>query len=129
MSHPHPRYDRSSLHHPRARLQEKLRRWTLPPQKLKTLKRGLWEVNYAVDPDKYPMAWMHDCQCWYDEEMINFWPLLHLLMDGKGAMTQHLACRLLSMWHWSSITHPTSCLSSPNQHGNWVMVAIGPRGK
>ena len=36
-----------------------------------------------ADPDKYPMSWMHDCQHWYDDEMIEFWPLLHLLMKGK----------------------------------------------
>ena len=55
------------------------------------------------------MAWMHNRQCCYDDEMINFWPLLLLLMDGRGTATWHLAWHLLSMWHWSSITHPMSC--------------------
>ena len=59
------------------------------------------------------MAWMRNRQCCYDDEMINFWPLLHPLMDRKGTTTRHLACCLLSMWQWSSITHPTSCPSAP----------------
>ena len=44
----------------------------------------------CMDPDKYPMAWMRDHQHWYDNEQIEFWPLLHLLTDGKGATTWQL---------------------------------------
>ena len=66
-----------------------------------------------IDPDKSPMAWMHDHQCWYDDEMIEFWPLLCPLMDGKGTITQWLAHRLLLTWHWSLVTHPTSCPPAP----------------
>ena len=67
----------------------------------------------CVDPDKYPLAWMRDHQHWYDDELIDFWPLLHLLMNGKGATTRQLACHLLSTWHWSSTTHPMSCPPTP----------------
>ena len=42
----------------------------------------------CIDPDKYPLAWMHDHQHWYDDEQIEFWPLLHPLMDGKGTTTR-----------------------------------------
>ena len=52
--------------------------------------------------------------------MINFWPLLHPLTNGGGTVTQHLACCLLSMWQWSSITHPTSCPPTPtNMEIGW----------
>ena len=50
----------------------------------------------AVDPDKCPMSWMHDHQRWYDDKMIEFWPLLCPLMDGKRTTTWRLAHRLLS---------------------------------
>ena len=66
-----------------------------------------------ADPDKYPMSWMCDHQRWYDVEMIELWPLLYLLMDGKGTTTRQLACHLLLTWHWSSVTHPTSCPPTP----------------
>ena len=62
-----------------------------------------------ADPDKSPMSWMRDHQRWYDDEMIEFWPLLCPLMDGKGTTTRRLACHLLLTWHWLSVTHPTSC--------------------
>ena len=68
--------------------------------------------QYA-DPDKSPMSWMHDHQCWYDNEMIEFWPLLHPLMDGKGTTTRQLPHHLLLTWHWLSVTHPTSCPLAP----------------
>ena len=67
----------------------------------------------CMDPAKYAMAWMHDHQRWYDDEQMEFWPLLHLLTGGREVMTQQLAYQLLSMWHWSSATHPTSCPPAP----------------
>ena len=75
-----------------------------------------------VDLDKHLMAGMCDRQYWYDEEMINFWLLLRLLMDWKGTMTWHLAHCLLSMWHWSSVTHPISCPPAPTnmEIGQWL---------
>ena len=62
-----------------------------------------------TDPDKYPMSWMCDHWCWYDDEMIELWPLLCPLMDGKGTISWWLAHHLLLTWHWSLVTHPTSC--------------------
>ena len=45
------------------------------------------DAEVDVDPDMHPMAWMHNHQCCYDDEMISFWPLLHPLMDGGGTTT------------------------------------------
>ena len=69
------------------------------------------EVN--TDQDIHPMEWMRNRQHCYDDEMINFWLLLHLLTDGGGTSMRHLACQLLSTWEWSSTTHPTSCPPAP----------------
>ena len=75
-----------------------------------------------ADPDKSPMSWMRDRQRWYDNEMIEFWPLLCPLTDGKGTTTWWLAHRLLSTWHWSLVTHPTSCPPAPTnmEIGRWL---------
>ena len=73
-----------------------------------------------TDPDKYPMSWMRDHQHWYDDEMIEFLALLRPLMDGKGTITWQLACHLLLTWHWSLVTHPTSCSPAPtNMEIGW----------
>ena len=90
--------------------------------KVEDTEEGAVGGELHVDLDKHLMAWMHDHQRWYDEEMINFWPLLHPLTDGKGTMTRHLAHCLLSMWHWSSVTHPTSCPPTPTnmEIGQWL---------
>ena len=82
-------------------------------QKVENTEEGAVGGEQCIDLDKHPMAWMRNHQHCYDDEMINFWPLLHPLMDGRGTMTWHLAHRLLSMWHWSSITHPMSCPPAP----------------
>ena len=55
--------------------------------KAEDAKEGAVGGELCMDPDKYPMAWMCDHQQWYDDEQIEFWPLLHPLMDGKGATT------------------------------------------
>ena len=96
--------------------------------KTKDAGEGAVGGDQHADPDKYPMSWMRNHQCLYDDKMIEFWPLLHLPMDGKGTITRQLACHLLSTWHWSLVTHPTSC-PHPNQHGNWLMVVTRLRGK
>ena len=64
-------------------------------------------------PRHTSMAWMHNHQTCYDNEMIDFWPLLCPLTDGGGTVTCHLACHLLSTWEWSSATYPTSCPPAP----------------
>ena len=94
---------------PQSEIARKTEAMDMASPKVEDGEEGAVGGELCIDLDKHPMAWMGDCQHWYDEEMINFWPLLHLLMDGKGTMTWHLVCHLLSIWHWSSITHPTSC--------------------
>ena len=91
-------------------------------QKVESTKEGAVEGEADVDLDRHPMAWMHDRQHCYDDEMISFWPLLHPLSDGGGTTTQHLACHLLSTWQWSSVTHLTSCPPTPTnmEIGRWL---------
>ena len=91
-------------------------------QKVESTEEGAVGGEADVDPDRHPMAWMCDHQCCYDDEMISFWPLLHPLTDGGGTMTWRLVCCLLSMWQWSSITHPTSCPPTPTnmEIGRWL---------
>ena len=91
-------------------------------QKRENAEEGAVGGELCIDPDQHPMAWMRNCQHCYDDEMINFWPLLHPLTDGKGTTTQHLAHHLLSMWLWSSITHPMSCPPAPTnmEIGQWL---------
>ena len=80
------------------------------------------DVGLDTDPDTHPMAWMRNRQMCYDDEMINFWPLLHPLMDGGGTAMRHLTCHLLSTWEWSSAMHPTSCPPTPTnmEIGRWL---------
>ena len=56
--------------------------------KAEDTEEGAVGSELCVDPDKYPLAWMRDHQHWYDDELIEFWPLLCPLTDGKGATTQ-----------------------------------------
>ena len=82
-------------------------------QKAENAEEGAVGGELCIDLDKHLMAWMHNRQRCYDDEMINFWPLLCLLTDGRGTTTWHLAHHLLSTWHWSSVTQPTSCPPAP----------------
>ena len=82
-------------------------------QKVESAKEGAVGGEVDVDPNRHPMAWMHNHQQCYDDEMISFWPLLCPLIDRGGTATWHLACCLLSTWQWSSIMHPTSCPPAP----------------
>ena len=68
------------------------------------------DAEVDADPDRHPMAWMRHRQMCYDNEMINFWPLLRPLTDGGGTAMRRLVHRLLSTWEWSSTMHPTSAL-------------------
>ena len=91
-------------------------------QKVESAEEGAVGGEVGIDPDRYPMAWMCNCQHCYDDEMINFWPLLRLLTDGRGTATRHLVRHLLSMWQWSSVTHPMSCPPAPTNKeiGQWL---------
>ena len=76
-----------------------------------------------ADPDRHPMAWMHHCQTYYDDEMINFWTLLRPLTDGGGTAMRRLTCRLLSTWEWSSALrtlHPALPLQPTWRSGDWL---------
>ena len=80
------------------------------------------DAEVDADPDIHPMAWMRNRQTCYDDEMINFWPLLHPLTDGGGTTMRCLMHHLLSTWEWSSTTHPTSCPPTPTnmEIGQWL---------
>ena len=82
-------------------------------QKAENAEEGAVGGEPCVDPDRHPMTCMRNRQCCYDDETINFWPLLHPLTDGRGTMAQHLTHHLLSMWHSSSVRHPMSCPPAP----------------
>ena len=71
------------------------------------------DTEVDADPDRHPMAWMHNHQTCYNDERIKFWPLLHPLTDGGGTAMHHLTHHLLLTWEWSSATHPTSCPPAP----------------
>ena len=69
-----------------------------------------------VDPNIHGMKWMKECQPSYRDVQLEFWLLLRPLTDGGEESSHWLACRLLSVWHWSSAVrapshtplHPTS---------------------
>ena len=107
---------------PPSEITRKTEAMDMASQKVENAEEGAIGGELCIDPDKHPMAWMHNHQCCYDDEMINFWLLLSLLMDGKGTMTRCLVHHLLSMWHWSSVTHPTSCPPAPTnmEIGQWL---------
>ena len=61
---------------------------------------------HPVDPNIQGMKWMKEHQHSYRDVQLDFWLLLRPLMDGGEESTCQLACRLLSMWHWSSAVDP-----------------------
>ena len=80
------------------------------------------DVEVDADPDMHPMAWMHNRQHCYDDEMISFWPLLRPLTDGGGtAMTP---CVPLAINMGMVLHHAPHILPSrSNQHGDQTMAA------
>ena len=79
------------------------------------------EVN--ADPDIHPMEWMRNRQHCYNDEMINFWPLLHPLTDGGGTIDA-TPCAPLAINMGMVLCHAPHILPShPNQHGNRTMAA------
>ena len=61
------------------------------------------------------LKWMKEQQCSYTDEQLSFWTLLHPLTDGSETSSWHLACWLLSVWHWSSVLNPPVCPPAPSQ--------------
>ena len=59
-----------------------------------------------VNPNIQGMKWMKEHQRSYCDMQLDFWLLLRPLTDGGEESTRQLACRLLSVWHWSSAVDP-----------------------
>ena len=53
---------------------------------------------------------------------LNFWLLLQPLTDGGEESSWHLACRLLSVWHWASALDLPTCPPAPSSLniGHWL---------
>ena len=75
-----------------------------------------------VDPNIQGMKWMKERQRSYRDAQLDFWLLLRPLMDGCKESTHQLACRLLSVWHWSSAVDPPTYPPAPISMniGNWL---------
>lgn len=75
-----------------------------------------------LHPERDVLKWMKEWQCSYTDKQLNFWTLLCPLMDGGEMASQHLACQLLSMWHWSSVLNPSVYPPVPSRLniGHWV---------
>ena len=66
-----------------------------------------------VDPNIQGMKWMKELQCSYRDVQLDFCLLLRPLTDGGKESTHQLACRLLSMWHWSLPVEPPTYPAAP----------------
>ena len=67
------------------------------------------EEEQPLDPVNDALRWMKECQHSYMDVQLDFWLLLRPLTDGSEECTQHLAWRLLSVWHWASAIYPAIC--------------------
>ena len=100
------------------------------PQKMKILKKEPWGVKGNIDPDKYALAWMCDHQHGYADEQIRVLALAPSVDGWKWAQNSATGMhQLLSMWHWSSTTHPTTCPPTPTnmEIGWWLPLDQDPR--
>ena len=61
------------------------------------------------------LKWMQECQSSYTDKQLNFWILLWLLANDGKVSSQHLVCRLLSVWHWASGINLPTYLPKPSQ--------------
>ena len=78
--------------------------------------------THPVNPNIQGMKWMKEYQRSYCEVQLGFWLLLRPLMDRGEESTRQLACRLLSMWHWSSAVDPPTYPPMPTSMniGYWL---------
>ena len=78
--------------------------------------------SHAVDPNTHGMKWMKEHQRSYWDIQLEFWLLLRPLTDGSEERTRQLACRLLSVWHWSSAVEPPTYPPAPTSLdiGYWL---------
>ena len=67
-----------------------------------------------LDLDADAMRWMKEHQCSYTDAQLDFWLLLRPLMDVGEESSRHLACKLLSVWHWASALDPPVCPPAPS---------------
>ena len=77
---------------------------------------------HTVDPNTQGMKWMKEHQCSYNDVQLGFWLLLRPLTDGGEEATCQLACRLLSVWQWSSAVYPPTYPPAPTSMniGYWL---------
>ena len=75
-----------------------------------------------VDPNTQRMKWMRERQRSYRDMQLEFWLLLRPLTDRGEEHTRQLACRLLSVWHWSSAVDPPTYPPAPTSMdiGYWL---------
>ena len=67
---------------PPSEITRKTEAMDMASQKVENTEEGAVGGEPCVDLDRHPMAWMRNRHCCYDDETINFWLLLCLLMDG-----------------------------------------------
>ena len=84
---PTPKLQLVVLAPPQSEITRKIEAMETAFTKAEDAEEGAVGGELCIDPDKHLMAWMHDPQWWYDDEMIEFWPLLCPLTDGKGTTT------------------------------------------
>ena len=75
-----------------------------------------------VDPNTHGMKWMKKRQRSYRDVQLEFWLLLRPLTDRGEESTHQLACRLLSVWHRSSVVDPPTYPPMPTSMniGHWL---------
>ena len=61
---------------------------------------------HPVDPNIQGMKWMKESQRSYRDMQLGVWLLLRPLTDGGEESTHQLACKRLSVWHWSLAVNP-----------------------
>ena len=82
----------------------------------------LYAPMRLVDPNTQGMKWMKERQCSYKDIQLEFWLLLRPLTDRSEECTHQLACRLLSVWHWSLAVDPPTYPPTPTSMniGYWL---------
>ena len=76
--------------------------------------------SHPVNPNTHGMKWMKERQRSYRDNQLEFWLLLRPLTDRSKERTLQLACRLLSVWHWSSAVE-LPCTPRAYIYGHWIL--------
>ena len=129
MSHPHPRYDRSSLH--TTPEQDHKKNWGhghCLPKSWRCWRRGCgrWTMHRPRQIPTGLDVWPSVLVWWWTD-----WILAPTLPTDGWERNHNSATGMPPFVDVALVfCHPSHVLPShPNQHGNRVMVAIGPRGK